>query len=63
MLTIDLDDPTTTIVPLGPGVPPRLISVAWLAARRPSALLDAFVAATLDVCAGVAASWATDAAA
>ncbi|MGH9274126.1 MAG: LysR family transcriptional regulator [Acidimicrobiales bacterium] len=63
LLTIDFDDPTTTVVPIDPPVPPRLISVAWHEARRPSALLDAFVEATLAVCAEVAAGWAADLAA
>ncbi|MET0727053.1 MAG: LysR substrate-binding domain-containing protein [Acidimicrobiales bacterium] len=58
LLTIDFDDPTTTVVPLDPAVPPRLISVAWHEARRPSALIDAFVEATLAVCAKVTAGWA-----
>ena len=63
LLTIDFDDPTTTVVPIVPPVPPRLISVAWHESRRPSALLDAFVEATLAVCAEVAAGWAADLAA
>lgn len=58
MLTIDLDDPTTTVVPVDPPVPPRVISIVWHAQRRPSALLDAFVDAAAGVCAQVAASWA-----
>ena len=63
LLTIDFDDPTTTVVPIDPPVPPRLISVAWHEGRRPSALLDAFVEATLAVCAEVTAGWAADLAA
>src|SRR3546814_1387868 len=55
MLTIDIDDPTTTIVPVVPRVPPRRIAIAWHSGRRPSALLDAFVEATLAACADVAA--------
>ena len=58
LLTVDLDDPTTTTVPVDPPVPPRLISVAWHEARRPSALLDAFVEATVEICDGIAAGWA-----
>ncbi|MGV3758411.1 MAG: LysR family transcriptional regulator [Actinomycetota bacterium] len=60
MLTIDLDDPTTTVVPVVPPIPPRIISVAWHVSRRPSAMLDAFLAATDDVCAGIAAEWSTE---
>lgn len=59
MLTIDLDDPTTTIVPIDPAVPSRLITVAWHAGRRPSGLLEAFLEATRAVCADIAAEWAT----
>jgi DNA-binding transcriptional LysR family regulator len=57
MLTIDLDDPTITTVPLSPSVPPRLITVAWHRDRRPSALLDAFIEATQGVCDRIAAEW------
>ena len=63
MLTIDLDDPTTVIVELDPPVPPRTITVSWHADRRPSALIDAFVEATLDICAGVAEGLAAERAA
>jgi DNA-binding transcriptional LysR family regulator len=63
LLTIDFDDPTTTVVPLEPEVPSRLISVVWLAGRRPSALLDAFVEATAAVCDEVARGWAVEQAA
>lgn len=63
LLTIDFDDPTTTVIPLDPPVPPRLISVAWHESRRPSALLDAFVDAAIAVCAQVTAGWAADLAA
>jgi DNA-binding transcriptional LysR family regulator len=63
LLTIDIDDPTTTVVPIAPDVPPRLVGVAWHRARRPSVLLDAFVEATRAVCDDLAAMWAADAAA
>jgi DNA-binding transcriptional LysR family regulator len=63
MLTIDLDDPTTTIVEVDPPVPPRAITVSWHADRRPSALIDAFVEATLDICAAVAEGLAAERAA
>lgn len=63
LLTIDFADPTTTVIPLDPTVAPRLILVAWHEARRPSALLDAFVEATLVVCEQVAEGWAADRAA
>src|SRR3546814_8123003 len=63
MLTIDIDDPTTTIVPVVPRVPPRRIAIAWHSGRRPSALLDAFVEATLAACADVAATWSSEVAA
>ena len=60
LLTIDVDDPTITVLPVRPAVPPRLITVAWHESRRPSALLDAFVEATIDVCEGITAAWADD---
>lgn len=63
MLTIDLDDPSTVIVDVDPPLPPRTISVSWHAGRRPSALIDAFVEATLEICAGVAAELAAERAA
>ncbi len=63
LLTIDFDDPTTTVIPIEPEVPPRIISVVWLAGRRVSALLDAFVEATAAVCADVARAWADEQAA
>ncbi|MGK2949956.1 MAG: LysR family transcriptional regulator [Acidimicrobiales bacterium] len=63
LLTIDLDDPTTTIVTVDPPIAPRLVGIAWARDRRPSALLDAFVAATEVVCQEVAAAWAAEAAA
>ena len=62
MLTIDLDDPTTVILEVDPPVPPRTLTVSWHADRRPSALIDVFVEATLEICAEVAedlaAEWA-----
>lgn len=60
LLTIDLDDPTTTVIPVVPAVPPRIISVAWLASREPTPLVEAFLDATADVCAGIVASWAAE---
>jgi DNA-binding transcriptional LysR family regulator len=63
MLTIDLDDPTTVIVEIEPPVPPRTITVSWHADRRPSALIDAFVEATLEICAAVADDLAAERAA
>ncbi len=57
MLTIDLSDRTTTIVAVEPAVPPRQLTVSWHEARRPSALLDAFVEATVEVCAAIRATW------
>ncbi len=60
MLTIDVDDPTTTIVPVTTPLAPRLIAIAWLAGRRPSALLDAFVDAAGEVCRGIAEGWAAE---
>jgi DNA-binding transcriptional LysR family regulator len=63
LLTIDLDDPTTTVVPVLPAVPPRVIVVAWHAGRRPSALLDAFVDAARTACAEIAERWASELAA
>jgi DNA-binding transcriptional LysR family regulator len=63
MLTIDLDDPTTVIVEIDPPVPPRTITVSWHADRRPSALIDAFVEATLEICTEVAEGLAAERAA
>jgi DNA-binding transcriptional LysR family regulator len=63
MLTIDLTDPTTTIVEVDPPVPPRQLTVSWHEARRPSALLQAFVDTTVEVCDAIAAGWATERAA
>lgn len=63
LLTIDLDDPTTTIVPVDPPVPPRVLTLTWHAARRPSALLEAFVEATVAVCAEIEAGWSAELAA
>lgn len=63
LLTIDLDDPTTTVVPVVPAVRPRVIVVAWHSARRPSALLDAFVDAAADVCGEIAERWSEELAA
>jgi DNA-binding transcriptional LysR family regulator len=57
LLTIDLDDPTTTIVRVDPPVPPRVLTLTWHAGRRPSALLEAFVEATVAVCAEIEAGW------
>jgi DNA-binding transcriptional LysR family regulator len=57
MLTIDVDDPTTVIVPVTPPLAPRRIAVAWLASRRPSALVDAFVDAAAEICDGVRERW------
>ncbi len=63
MLTIDVTDPTTTIVDVEPAVPPRVLTVSWHDARRPSALLEAFVDATVEVCEAITAEWATERAA
>ena len=63
MLTIDLSDPTTTIIDVEPPVPPRSLTVSWHRDRRPSALLEAFVDATVEVCEVIAAEWATERAA
>ena len=63
MLTIDLTDPTTTIVDVEPPVPPRTLTVSWHRDRRPSALLQAFVDATVQVCEGISAEWAAERAA
>jgi DNA-binding transcriptional LysR family regulator len=63
LLTIDLDDPTITTVPVEPAVAPRLLSLAWHAERRPSSLLEAFVEATLAVCREIEAGWAAELAA
>jgi DNA-binding transcriptional LysR family regulator len=59
MLTIDVADPTITIVNVEPPVPPRVLTVSWHDARRPSALLEAFVDATVEVCEAITAEWAT----
>jgi len=63
LLTIDLDDPSVTTVPLEPAIPPRLLTLAWHEARRSSALLEAFVEATIQVCQKIEAGWAEELAA
>jgi DNA-binding transcriptional LysR family regulator len=63
MLAIDLANPATTTVEVDPPVPPRTITISWHADRRPSALIDAFVEATLQICADVAAGLAAERAA
>ena len=63
MLAIDLDNPTTTTIEVDPPIPPRTITVSWHADRRPSALIDAFVEATLAICAEVAEGLAAERAA
>jgi DNA-binding transcriptional LysR family regulator len=63
MLAIDLDNPATTIVEVDPPIPPRTITVSWHADRRPSALIDAFVEATVAICADVAENLAAERAA
>ncbi len=63
LLTIDLDDPTTRIVEVEPPVPLRQLTVSWHSGRQPSALLDAFAEATLEVCDRIVAGWADDRAA
>ena len=63
MLAIDLDNPTTMTVEVDPPIPPRTITVSWHADRRPSALIDAFVEATLGICAEVAEGLAAERAA
>jgi DNA-binding transcriptional LysR family regulator len=60
MLTIDLADPATTIVEVDPPVPPRQLTVSWHAGRRPSALIQAFVDSTVEVCETIAAGWSTE---
>jgi len=57
MLTVDADDPSTTVIPVTPSPDPRIITLAWHSARRPSALMDAFVAAALEICDGIRAEW------
>jgi DNA-binding transcriptional LysR family regulator len=63
MLTIDLSDPTTTVVEVDPPVEPRHLTVSWHGGRRPSALLEAFVDATVEVCDAIAAGWRAERAA
>ncbi len=63
MLTIDLGNTSTRTVEVDPPIPPRTITVSWHADRRPSALIDMFVEATLEVCAEVAEGLAAERAA
>ncbi len=63
MLAIDLDNVTTRTIEVDPPIPPRTITVSWHAERRPSALIDAFVEATLAICADVAEGLAAERAA
>ncbi len=57
LLTVDLDDPTTTVVAVEPAPPPRTIVLAWHSGRLPSATATAFVDATIDVCAELHRGW------
>lgn len=63
MLAIDLDNPATRTVEVDPPIAPRTITVSWHADRRPSALIEGFVAATEAICAGVAEGLAAERAA
>jgi DNA-binding transcriptional LysR family regulator len=50
LLTLDLADPRTTVVPLDPPVPPRRLALGWHAVRRAPAALPALVEIAVDVC-------------
>lgn len=53
VLTVELLDPATTVVPLTPTPEARQLGIAWHADRRRTAYLDAFVEVVVDVCAGL----------
>jgi DNA-binding transcriptional LysR family regulator len=53
LLTLNLSDPHTAIVPLDPPVPPRHLGLGWHRGRRRPAALAAFLATAADVCAHV----------
>jgi DNA-binding transcriptional LysR family regulator len=56
LLTVNLADTRTVVVPLDPPVAPRHISFGWHRGRRSPAALPAFVEAAVAVCAEVEAS-------
>jgi DNA-binding transcriptional LysR family regulator len=56
LLTVNLADTRTVVVPLDPPVAPRHISFGWHRERRSPAALPAFVAAAVAVCAEVEAT-------
>jgi DNA-binding transcriptional LysR family regulator len=53
ILTVDIADPATAIVPIEPAPPPRELGLAWHATRRRPPALDAFVDIVTEVCAGL----------
>lgn len=55
LLTLNLADPRTAVVPLDPPVPPRQLALGWHGARRAPAALAAFVEIAIDVCGHVEA--------
>ena len=50
LLTLNLADPRTVVVPLDPPVPPRRLALGWHRGRRAPAALAAFAAVAVDVC-------------
>jgi DNA-binding transcriptional LysR family regulator len=56
LLTVNLADTRTVVVPLDPPVAPRHISFGWHRGRRSPAALPAFVEAAVAVCAEVEAN-------
>jgi DNA-binding transcriptional LysR family regulator len=56
LLTLNLSDPRTVVVPLDPPVAPRRVGLAWHRERRAPAALAALVDAAVEVCAEVEAT-------
>lgn len=53
VLTVELLDPATAVVPLTPTPAPRQLGLAWHVDRRRPATLDLFIDVVADVCAGL----------
>ena len=51
LLTVDVDDPATVVVPIEPAPPPRRIHIVWLGDRKPGSSQQAFVDVVAEVCA------------
>jgi len=49
LLTVNADDPSVVLLPLGPRFPPRRVGIAWHRDRHRTSAADAFVEAAIDV--------------